>query len=69
HGFGLLQQVKSSGYFADIPVIILSGYERPLVKQRCLDAGADDYQLKPFNPETILTSIRQTLPNSVAVAS
>jgi CheY-like chemotaxis protein len=54
HGFGLLEQVRASGYFGKLPVVILSAYEKPEVRQRCLAAGANDYLIKPFNPNTVL---------------
>ncbi|MEM7368869.1 MAG: response regulator [Bacteroidota bacterium] len=63
NGFDLLKQVRASGVFRHIPLIILSGYENPSVQQSCLDAGADAYLLKPFNPEVIHTTIHQLLTN------
>lgn len=61
NGFDLLQQVRASGIFGHIPLIILSGYENPSVQQSCLDAGADAYLLKPFNPDLIRKTIQQLL--------
>lgn len=63
NGFELLKQVRASGVFRHIPLIILSGYENPSVQQSCLDAGADAYLLKPFNPELIHKTIHQLLTN------
>jgi DNA-binding response OmpR family regulator len=52
-GYELLQQVRSSGFFRNIPFIILSGAKDSDEKIRCLRAGADDYVVKPFNPEEL----------------
>ena len=61
NGFELLKQVRASGIFCHTPLIILSGYENPSVQQSCLDAGADAYLLKPFNPELIQKTIKTLL--------
>ena len=52
-GFSLLRHLKSSGLFEDIPVIILSSNDNSAEKIRCLKLGADDYLIKPFNPEEL----------------
>ncbi len=52
-GFALLRHLKSSGLFEDIPVIILSSNDNSVEKIRCLRLGADDYLVKPFNPEEL----------------
>ena len=35
---------------ADVPVIFLSDYARDEVIAQAMDAGADDYMVKPFSP-------------------
>ncbi len=48
-----LIQIKASNYFKAIPVIILSGEEGSETRIKCLEAGADDYIVKPFNPREL----------------
>jgi CheY-like chemotaxis protein len=60
-GLELLEQIRCSGLFQDIPVILLSGHHALDVKQRCLDAGADQYLIKPFNPDSVIHAIRSAL--------
>jgi two-component system chemotaxis response regulator CheY len=52
-GFELLKHLKSSGLYEDIPVIILSSTDNTIDKVKCLKMGADDYIVKPFNPEEL----------------
>jgi DNA-binding response OmpR family regulator len=57
-GLELLVQLKSSGFFRFLPIIMLSGEDNPETRIKCLDNGADDYVLKPFNPQELLARIR-----------
>jgi len=63
-GHQLLMQLKSSGFFNAIPVIILSGEESTQVRIKCLEAGAEDYMLKPFNPRELEVRINAILKRS-----
>jgi two-component system KDP operon response regulator KdpE len=45
----------------DIPVIFLTGMDRESDKVSGLDLGADDYIVKPFNPEELTARIRAVL--------
>ena len=53
NGYDLLVQLKASSFFSAIPVLILSGEESSETRIKCLEAGADDYLLKPFNPREL----------------
>lgn len=61
NGYHLLKNIRESGLFSDIPVIMLSGFESIEVKNKCFDQGANGYLIKPFNPETIFNSIEKAL--------
>lgn len=52
-GYDFIKNVRSSGYFKRIPIIMLSGLENSEEKIKCLKLGADDYIIKPFNPEEL----------------
>lgn len=52
-GYELLTQLKYSALFNDIPVIILSSVDESKEKIKCLEAGAADYLIKPFNPKEL----------------
>ncbi|MEO8794390.1 MAG: response regulator transcription factor [Daejeonella sp.] len=58
NGFGLLEQVKASEFFKDIPVLILSGEDGEGIKAYCLEAGAEDFLAKPFSPSELEARVR-----------
>lgn len=60
-GLELIQQVKVSDFFNSVPIIILSGEESSDKRIKCLDAGADDFVVKPFNPAELEARIRVVL--------
>jgi len=53
-GFEVLKELRS---FASTPVIILSAKRDDVDKIKGLHMGADDYLLKPFNPDELLARI------------
>ncbi len=61
NGYDLLVQLKSSSFFSTIPIIILSGEEGSETRIKCLEAGADDYIVKPFNPRELEVRINVIL--------
>jgi|SRR5690606_2847441 len=52
-GFEYIQKVRESGFFNDVPLIVLSGEESSSERIKCLKLGANDYLIKPFNPEEL----------------
>jgi DNA-binding response OmpR family regulator len=60
-GYAFLEKVRASGFFKHIPVIMLSGIESSQERVKCLKMGADDYVVKPFNPEELSIRINNIL--------
>ncbi len=60
-GFEFIKKVRSSGFFDDIPLMMLSGKEESKDKIKCFEMGADDYVIKPFNPKEIIARIKRRL--------
>lgn len=56
-GRELVAQLKNSGMFDHIPVIILSSIDKSEDRIAMLRGGAGDYLIKPFNPEELLARI------------
>jgi DNA-binding response OmpR family regulator len=52
-GMELTRQLRASDFFSAIPIVILSGEESSETIIQCLEAGADDYLVKPFNPKEL----------------
>jgi len=61
NGFEFLDRIKASGFFDDIPIIILSGRDWSKDKIKCFEKGAEDYVVKPFNPSEIIARIKRRL--------
>ena len=57
-GVELMQTVPELG---DLPVIFISAYGRDETIARALEAGADDYVVKPFSPTELTARIRAAL--------
>jgi DNA-binding response OmpR family regulator len=60
-GLELIAQLKASNFFKLIPIIIISGDDSSSKRIQCLDTGADDYIVKPFNPAELEARIRVVL--------
>ena len=57
-GIELMQSVPE---LSDLPVIFISGYGRDETIARALEAGAEDYVVKPFSPTELTARIRAAL--------
>jgi len=58
-GVEFLINLKSSGIFRDIPVIIVSGDEDQTIIDRCKRLGSTDYMIKPFDPRQLYERIEK----------
>ena len=58
-GFEVLRRLRRRN--ATMPVLILSGREKPEEKVTGLDLGADDYLVKPFSLNELLARVRALL--------
>ena len=57
-GFHVLDQLRS---FSAVPVVVVTVREDKADKIRALDAGADDYVVKPFDADELLARVRAAL--------
>jgi len=60
-GLEFVKQIRASYLFKYIPLIMLSGKDETRDKIKCLREGADDYVVKPFNPEELDVRISNIL--------
>ena len=60
-GLDFIAQVRAMPAHAHTPLLILSGRDDTSHKIKCLKQGADDYIVKPFNPEELDLRINKLL--------
>ena len=60
-GNDFLRNLRSSGFFHNIPVIVVSGTEDAEEIKQCIDLGARDFLKKPFNPTGLNEKIGSVL--------
>ena len=60
-GFAVLESVKADSRLRDIPVIMISALDEMDSVVRCIEAGAEDYLPKPFDPTLLRARINAGL--------
>jgi two-component system, OmpR family, alkaline phosphatase synthesis response regulator PhoP len=60
-GFDVCQAVKDSAATKSIYVVLLTAKGQEFDRKRGLEAGADFYMTKPFDPDALLQKARQVL--------
>ena len=58
-GYGVCREIRADEHARSIPVILLSAKGRTVDREAGLEAGADDYIVKPFSPRHLLERIRE----------
>jgi class 3 adenylate cyclase/CheY-like chemotaxis protein len=61
NGFQVLERLKADERLHDVPVIMISGLQEADSVIRCIEAGAEDYLPKPFNPVLLRARISACL--------
>ena len=60
-GLGLVREVRSNPALADLPVMLLSARADEQARLEGLNAGADDYLVKPFNAHELIARVGANL--------
>jgi DNA-binding response OmpR family regulator len=58
-GYQLLLQIRSRKEWEQVPVIMLTAKSQESEIVRALEAGANDYVVKPFQPNELLARVRR----------
>jgi len=56
-GFEAIVRLRRDLSLAGMPVIVVTSAEGPEIERRVLQLGADDYIIKPFDPDILLSRI------------
>lgn len=65
-GYRVCRLLKFDDNFKQIPVLMLTARVQESDKQKGMEAGADAYLSKPFDPETFLSMIKDLLKGTEA---
>ena len=63
-GWQVCEKIRS---FSDVPILILSALGSPASVARALDAGADDYLIKPVHASLLSSRLRTLVRRSLRV--
>lgn len=58
-GVSICQALKADDRTAHLPVVMLTALDDPDSRRKGIHAGAADYLVKPFHPDTLLDAIRK----------
>jgi PAS domain S-box-containing protein len=61
NGYELLRQIRAQASMRDIPVILLSARADEQSRIKGLEAGADDYLIKPFSARELIARVKANL--------
>ena len=64
-GLAVCEQLVDSPDTCEIPVIVISGVDRPDVLRQARAAGCHYYLRKPYDPSALLILLRQALQDAV----
>jgi DNA-binding response OmpR family regulator len=58
-GFELMRRIRESDPWSKVPIIMLTAKSKERDVVRALEAGANDYVIKPFKPEELIARVRR----------
>ncbi len=68
HGYDLMAEMKRNPGLKDIPIIVLTSRAGEKHRQKALEMGAQDYLVKPFEEQEMLSALKKIL-GATALAS
>ncbi|OGW27602.1 MAG: hypothetical protein A2X56_02400 [Nitrospirae bacterium GWC2_57_13] len=68
HGYDLIAEMKRNTALAKTPVIVLTSRAGDKHKQKAMEMGAQDYLVKPFDEQEMLTALKRVLSAAALAA-
>ena len=65
-GYATIRAIREIERFKALPIVAVTGKVMPGERQRCLDAGADDFVPKPVDTGELFAALRPWLPAAQA---
>ncbi len=69
NGYEVCEFIKSSPDLKHIPVLLLTGAFEPFDQERARTAGCDGFLAKPFEPQTLISKVKELLVRAPAAAA
>ncbi len=66
NGYEVCEFIKTQDDLKQIPVLLLTGAFEPFDQERARKAGCDGFLAKPFEPQTLISKVRQLLESAGA---
>ena len=60
-GFPLIDQIRKTNSWHDVPIVMLTARSQEHEINRALEAGANDCVIKPFRPNDLMARIRRLI--------
>jgi DNA-binding response OmpR family regulator len=57
-GYQAIERIRRDISLSTLPVVVLTAQDGPGIEARVLELGADDYLIKPFEPQVLLSRVR-----------
>ena len=61
NGMQMLEQIRASKDFGEVPVIMLTALDKKEQVQQAIKSGADYYIVKPFDGDTLVEKVRSVM--------
>jgi type IV pilus assembly protein PilB len=68
-GYQAIATLRRDLSLATLPILVLTSEEGPGIERRVLELGADDYMLKPFDPDVLLSRVNAVFRRLKAMAA
>ena len=68
NGYEVCEFIKGNDDLKHIPVLLLTGAFEPFDQERAKTAGCDGFLAKPFEPQTLISKVRELLSNRSSAA-
>jgi CheY-like chemotaxis protein len=68
-GYEVCQFIKNNPAFAHLPVLLLTGAFEPFDQERAARVGANGHLAKPFEPQTLISKVKELLSANRPVAA